>query len=239
MCAYSVYKHTSPSGKVYIGITSKVPERRWQNGTGYHHNPYFSSAIQKYGWENIDHEIIAKELSFDMACKMEIDLIAQYRSNDPDYGYNLTSGGEGRLGYAHSEETKRRISEANTGKKRTDEEKHKMSLSRKGRKMPPFTDEHRQRISESCIGRPSSRKGTHLTDETKYKLSEANKGKCIGAKSPVAKKVCQYDMAGNFIKEWDCIRDVERTLKISSSNITTVCKGGRLKSAGGYIWKYA
>lgn len=29
---YTVYKHTTPSGKVYIGITGQKPERRWQNG---------------------------------------------------------------------------------------------------------------------------------------------------------------------------------------------------------------
>lgn len=32
---YCVYKHTSPSGKVYVGITELKPKYRWNNGKGY------------------------------------------------------------------------------------------------------------------------------------------------------------------------------------------------------------
>lgn len=35
MKSYTVYKHTSPSGKVYIGITCRKPEYRWNHGKGY------------------------------------------------------------------------------------------------------------------------------------------------------------------------------------------------------------
>ena len=59
---YCVYKHTSPSNKVYIGITSQEPERRWQNGYGYATQQLFWRAIQKYGWDNFKHEIIAEKL---------------------------------------------------------------------------------------------------------------------------------------------------------------------------------
>ena len=55
---YSVYKHTTPNGKVYIGITGKEPEKRWMKGRGYQNNPHFSHAIKFYGWENIEHEIV-------------------------------------------------------------------------------------------------------------------------------------------------------------------------------------
>ena len=61
---YTVYKHTCPNGKVYIGITKQKPERRWGiNGRGYKENEYFYRAIQKYGWQNIKHEIIAEGLT--------------------------------------------------------------------------------------------------------------------------------------------------------------------------------
>lgn len=35
---YTVYKHTTPSGKVYIGITKQKPWQRWNNGNGYKNN---------------------------------------------------------------------------------------------------------------------------------------------------------------------------------------------------------
>lgn len=47
---YTVYRHISPSGKVYIGITSMEPEKRWgKNGYGYRRQKYFNNAIRKYG----------------------------------------------------------------------------------------------------------------------------------------------------------------------------------------------
>lgn len=39
---YTLYKHTAPSGKVYIGITSQNVMKRWQNGSGYSQNVYFA-----------------------------------------------------------------------------------------------------------------------------------------------------------------------------------------------------
>lgn len=57
-----VYKHTSPSNKVYIGITSQKPIYRWNNGLGYNKQQYFWRAIQKYGWENFFHEILFEGL---------------------------------------------------------------------------------------------------------------------------------------------------------------------------------
>ena len=52
---YSVYVHTAPSGKMYVGITKQKPEYRWgRNGIKYK-TQVFYRAIEKYGWDNIDH----------------------------------------------------------------------------------------------------------------------------------------------------------------------------------------
>lgn len=114
---YTVYKHTAPNGKVYIGITFRKPETRWSNGNGYSRQKHFYAAIKKYCWENIKHEILFENLSKEDACQKEIELIAQYKSNDPEFGYNQLLGGEsGNFGRRHSEETKKKISEAHKGK---------------------------------------------------------------------------------------------------------------------------
>ena len=52
------------------------------------------------------------------------------------------------------------------------------------------------------------------------------------------KKVLQYDLNGNFIREWDCAKDVKRILNIDNSGVSCSCNGKR-KTAGGYIWRYA
>ena len=90
---YYIYKHTAPNGKVYIGITSKSPSQRWNNGKGYAAQ-LFGKAVEKYGWENIRHEILFDSLTKEEAEVKEIELIAFYKSNQREYGYNVSSGGE-------------------------------------------------------------------------------------------------------------------------------------------------
>lgn len=121
MKLYTVYKHTSPSGKVYIGITSKKPEYRWNHGRGYKEidQPVFYRAIKKYGWDNITHEILYSGLQEKDAKNLEISLIKQYKSLG--LSYNITDGGDGFRGATHrkgkkaSEETKRKMREARRG----------------------------------------------------------------------------------------------------------------------------
>ena len=68
---YTVYKHVSPSGKQYIGITKWDVEKRWSNGEGYKQCSYFYNAIQKYGWDNFEHIILYTNLSREKACEIE------------------------------------------------------------------------------------------------------------------------------------------------------------------------
>lgn len=95
---YTVYSHTSPKGKIYIGITKQKPNRRWHRGLGYKHNTYFYRAIEKYGWDNFKHEILCTNLTKEEAEAKEVDLIKKYKSNDRHFGYNIHSGGETRVG---------------------------------------------------------------------------------------------------------------------------------------------
>ena len=86
---YCVYKHTSPEGKVYIGITSMNPERRWNGGLGYARNLYFLADIMYFGWKNFKHEIIATDMSKQEAEKLEADNILETNSTNPAFGYNI------------------------------------------------------------------------------------------------------------------------------------------------------
>jgi hypothetical protein len=91
---YTVYRHVSPNGKQYVGITCKNHKDRWNGGRGYISNHHFWSAIIQYGWNNFQHEVLASGLSCDEAIEMEKRLIAEYNLTDPQYGYNITAGGE-------------------------------------------------------------------------------------------------------------------------------------------------
>lgn len=114
---YTVYRLTSPSEKVYIGITSRPVKQRWNNGIGYKRCPAMNNAIKKYGWENFKKEILLENTTESEAKALETMLIKLHRSNDSRFGYNRTEGGDGTTGYRPSEETRRKMSEAHKGNK--------------------------------------------------------------------------------------------------------------------------
>ena len=153
---YTVYTHISPSNKRYVGITKVKVEERWRkNGEGYK-TQIFYRAIEKYGWDNFQHIIIAKGLTKEEAEWLEIKLIKVWDTTNRDKGYNIVEGGnafdglQGELnpnyGRTHSEETRRKISEKAMGRtspmkgktgelascygrEHSDEEKEKILLS--------------------------------------------------------------------------------------------------------------
>lgn len=119
---YIVYVHIFPNNKKYFGITSKKPNARWENGSGYSEKrqPVIYNAIQKYGWENIEHKILYTDLTFEEANLKEIELIAKYKTNcrryGDDYGYNMTDGGDGTKGHFVSEEQRKKMSKKMMGR---------------------------------------------------------------------------------------------------------------------------
>ena len=89
---YSVYKHTSPDGKVYIGVTKQDPKDRWCGGFGYADNLYFLTDIMTFGWVNFQHDILYDGLSEESALEKEAELIKEYQACDPRFGYNVVPG---------------------------------------------------------------------------------------------------------------------------------------------------
>lgn len=195
MKKYTVYCHINKfNGKRYYGITCQDVNERWRKGNGYIGNDYFTKAINKYGWDNFEHIIIAKGLSKEEACCLEIELIKEWNSTDRDKGYNIASGGECPT---HSDETKKKISEAHKGKQLSEEHKKKLSETRKGKH---HTEESKRKISENHAFKGKKRPehsekmsgknnywyGKTLPDETRKKLSE-NHADFSGKKHPKAK----------------------------------------------------
>lgn len=140
---YTVYMHTSPSGKRYIGITCQKPEDRWRNGNGYKTQSYFYKSIFKYGWGNFKHEVLYCGLTKEDAEQKEIELIKRYKSDNKDFGYNIEHGGScaGKM----SDETKKKLSEINKKENLSEETLMKRSAAMTGREL---SDNHKERMSE-------------------------------------------------------------------------------------------
>lgn len=184
---YTIYMHINKiNGKTYIGQTSQRPEKRWDNGKGYKTSPRFYNAIQKYGWENFEHKILYTNCLLEEANYLEQMLIKKYKTYDENFGYNITKGGKN---FHHSEETKKKIGEANhiaLQGHRWSEEQHKLMSEKFAGAGNPFygkthTQETKDLISEHRKGKVAGKNhpmyGKHHSEETLQKISDSRKAK--------------------------------------------------------------
>ena len=229
---WTVYRHISPSNKVYIGITKQDVKVRWSSGSGYRPCVLFYKAIKKYGWSNIKHEILFTDLSEKRAKKLEVDLIRHYKALD--ISYNVTDGGEGCSGRVVSEETRNKLREINTGKAMSAESRLKMSLAKIGKPSPTkgkprkkLSEESRQNISNGHLGLKYNR-----TQEWRDRVTNANRLK--------SKPVLQLDKDSlQVIAEYPSALEAANSVNASRGNITNCCLGRKhVKTVKGFIWKF-
>lgn len=233
---YTVYIHINKiNNKCYVGITCRDVYERWGNNgrnylqkkNGVYSQEKFARAIEKYGWDSFEHIIWASGLTHDDACKAEKMLIWFW--DTVKNGYNITSGGEGMLGYVPSEETRKKLSISLTGRdapnkgmSMSDEQKKLLSELRRGIKL---SEEHKEKIGKGLKSAYDSHK------RVPYDRS--------GTKNPRVRRVAQYTTEGTLIKIWDYIKQAAEDLGISRTSIVQCCNEKyRRKTAGGYIWKY-
>ena len=218
---YTVYQHKNKlNNKIYIGITSQKPEERWGvNGKNYKSSPHFYAAIQKYGWDNFEHNILYTNLTKEEACKKEQELILYFNSMDRQYGYNSTSGGES---FVMNDETKQKISQALMGNKNglghpcSEEKARQISEAQKGR---TFTEEHKQKLSEAA-----KQRHVPCSEEKKIILSK---------NYPHKRKVYCEELDTVY----DSVQECGRQLGIPATNISKLCNG-RGKTLKGYHLRY-
>jgi len=159
-----IYKHTSPSGKSYIGKTSKSVQKRLnehiklsEKGSTYK----FHKAIRKYGIENIESSILEDNICSEKVNEREKYWIAYYDTYKN--GYNMTEGGDGGdtiSNHPNREKICKKISEANSGE-------------RNGFYGKKHSEENKQKWSEQMKGN-SLAKGYKHTEEAKNKIAEKN-----------------------------------------------------------------
>ena len=128
---YILYEHRNKiNGKRYIGITNNTTKRWYGKGKHYAKCPYFFAAIQKYGWDNFEHNVLIYDLTREEASRLEKHYIKTLKTCDKAFGYNLAEGGVNAptmLGKHHSEETRQKMREAAQGRTISEEQKRKHS----------------------------------------------------------------------------------------------------------------
>lgn len=216
------------NGKKYIGQTIRTLEKRKKEHLRHSRNFYFYKAIEKHGKENFIWETI-EEVDNSLLSEREIYYIKLYNTFNSTQGYNSTSGGEGST---PSDETRKKMSEAQLGDKHPNKGKHwsKEINAKKGRKGienknfgKKLSPERVKKISEALKG-----KSFH-TEESKRKISE----KMHRENHPRAKKVICLETKEIF----NCIKSVEDKYGICRISISKCCKR-KIETAGGFHWKY-
>lgn len=232
---WTVYVHIIPkevSGyewdKYYVGITGQTPKRRWGSGYGYKGNVYFYRSIQKYGWENISHEIIAEHLTLDEACNMEISLIKALNANLYQYGYNLTEGGDTYLHRSYKGEN-------NPQAKKIYQFDKDFNFIEEFNSLIEADIATNSRSAEAARDGYSSG-GFYWAREDNIFVD--NSGKiCIKNKPVIVRKeIFQFDKNFNFINRYKSTRDACRKTDIFHTTINGSAK--RKSICHGFYWLY-
>lgn len=166
--------------KVYIGRSVNIEKRwhhhKWQLDSDRHGNPHLQRS-----WNRGDkfEFLIIEECGKDLLNDREIYWIARYKSTDTKYGYNLCEGGKSTTGRVCSEETRKKISERNKGRKCTKETvERRVQTFKKHMEDPEYRENHIKKLSD--IGKKRGTPwniGKSKSEETKQKLSVALKGR--------------------------------------------------------------
>ena len=178
-----VYLYTNKlNGRRYVGITNDLIRRHKEHLR--HNDQLIDKKIKEYGKENFKLEVLFTG-TYEQCKEMEKYYIKTLNSTTRGHGYNIVEGGDGCVGFKHTESAKQKMREAKLGKR----------PSNYGVKMP---EEQRKRLSEA-------RKGSTVSEETKAKISASLKGRVftdehkekirqakLGSKNPnYGKPICQ------------------------------------------------
>lgn len=158
----------------------------------------------------------------------EIYWIEQFKA----WGFDLVNNTPGGEGYSHSEKTKEKIRQANSGKNHYFYGKN-------------HSKESKKKISKSLEGNQHA-KGFKHSEETRGKVSENNAKFWLGKKRPgigdkvsekLSQPIYQFSKDGNFIKEFKSVRDAINEIGLDRTGIYK-CLNGKQSSSGGFRWNW-
>lgn len=219
---YTIYKFVNKiNGKSYIGATKDFQARMKKYsslklGSNQLKNP-INFAIAKYGFDSFILSVITTctENEVDV---LEPKYIQEEKLSNRNGCYNLDSGGI-RVKF-HSEQTKRKISEATSGNKN-----------------PMFGKTHLDSVKKLMRNQKIEKpvkfwKGKHLPSNMREKISQSLLGNIPSNRI----SVIQMDMNNKPIKEFDSITHAANELSLDGSSIGKCCKG-KFSQVGGFKWK--
>lgn len=254
------------NNKKYIGkvLRSNYTTRFSEHRKRSHSNcVYFYRALTKYGWESFDKYILFqtppysntssnKKIINNIISKKEIEFIKMYQTNNSEFGYNLTTGGDGVVGYVFSEETRKKMSESHKGNKHW----NYGNKNSAGHAVLQFTldgilvaehlsiqEAHRCTgiksccISNCCSNNLDTAGGYIWVKKSEYFPGYIQKYKSRAKCKSNDKAIYQYDLCGNFIKEYISVVEAAKDLgNTSYKSMIAYCANGKSVAAFKYIY---
>ena len=229
-----VYMHTNKiNKKKYIGITGqKNYLRRWgTEGNGYR-TQIFGKAIKKYGWDNFSHKILEVVDTQEQALERERYYIQKFKSNNKDYGYNISPGGQTISGLYN-------LPSMSVPVYQYDLDGNFLEMYPSIMEAERATGIENSAICACCKGKHHYTKQYIWSYEKFEKIPHINpkqlRYELITKKQE--KKVYQYDLDGNYIAEYKSTLEADRLTGVSFKHISSCCLGKR-RQTGGYRWSY-
>ena len=221
---WKVYVHIVPKdisnndeNKYYVGITSQdAVNNRWRNGHGYKKNAHFWRAIQKYGWENLQHDIVAENLTFKEASEFEKVLIKELKSNDYHYGYNVSPGGESGAAGLHSSEKQKEVTSKRMKEAWKDPEyRERMTKMSQEIHTPEWRKDHSRKLKALWADEEYRKNHSGVNHHSYGKKTEPK----YGADNPNAKQI----ICLNTLKIYGSIKDAHLDTGCSICTIGKCC----------------
>lgn len=101
------------------------------------------------------------------------------------------------------------------------------------------SEETKKKLRRFLLSDKNPRRGSHLSETHKQRIGDSNRGRRCAeqTKRKLSKPIIQYNLDGNFLREWESATVVQRELGFQKTNVCNCCMG-RLKHAYGFIWRY-
>lgn len=229
--------------KKYIGQSVNIRVRWWIHcydlRNNKHHNCHLQGAWNKYGEDNFSFYVIER-CAEDKLNEREIYWIEKYNSNNPEIGYNFSSGGSGNRGVVLTQDQKEYMSQIKNPEKVVQID-FNGNLIRTWRSVT-----HAQRTLENIRARSILQCCRHKTYQANGHIwffkNEYEKIEQFNVKEYMYRHnkhfdipILQYDLFGNLIKEW-----TQKDLKDSGYNINGIkrCCRHERNIFDDYIWVY-
>lgn len=241
------------NNKKYIGQSSNIYSR-WDKHKNFlrnnnHHNKHLQASWNKYGENNFIFSIV-EECSIDDIDEKEIYWIEKYDTFKS--GYNLDKGGNGIRGYKHTESEldKMRIIQNPLSVLQFDINFNLINKYVGGithaAKTIMGTKECIKRLCEHTCKEMHLYKNSYWVYEDEFNHSDFSWDKYLKnikilerriKPSRLKKRICQYDLQGNFIKVWNNYKEIEEAGYIINQ-ISAICNQSYGKTCMGFIWTF-